>query len=44
MVQLELDEESPKIDTPIPSSMVTAIADPRNLQCRTGSQYVSQWA
>jgi hypothetical protein len=43
-VQPELDEESPETDAPIPSSMVIATADPRDLQCRTGSQSVSQWA
>jgi hypothetical protein len=29
--QPELDEESPETDAPIPSSMVTAIAGPRDL-------------
>jgi hypothetical protein len=43
-VQPELDEESSETDAPIPSSMVTATADPRDLQHRTGSQSVSQWA
>jgi hypothetical protein len=43
-VQPELDEKSPKTDAPIPSSMVIAITDPQYLQCRTGSQSVSQWA
>jgi hypothetical protein len=41
-VQPELDEESPETDAPISSVMVTAIVDPRDLQCRTGSQSVSQ--
>jgi hypothetical protein len=36
-VQPELDEESPETDAPIHSSMVTATADPRDLQCHTGS-------
>jgi hypothetical protein len=40
----ELDEESPETDAPIPYAMVTATADPRNFQHRTGSQSVSQWA
>jgi hypothetical protein len=43
-VEPELDEESPETDAPIPSAMVTATADPRDLQCRTGSQSISQWA
>jgi hypothetical protein len=43
-VQPELDEESPETDALIPSSIVTAIADPRDLQHCTGSQFVSQWA
>jgi hypothetical protein len=34
-VQPELDEESPETNAPIPSSMVTATADPRDLQRRT---------
>jgi hypothetical protein len=42
-VQPEVDEESPETDAPIPSSMVTATADPQDLQRRTGSQSVSQW-
>jgi hypothetical protein len=33
----------PETDTLIPSAMVTATADPRDLQCRTGSQFVLQW-
>jgi hypothetical protein len=41
-VQPKLDEESPDTDAPIPSAMVTATADPRDLQCRTGSQSVLQ--
>jgi hypothetical protein len=44
MVEPELDEESPKIDAPIPSAMVIVIADPQDLQCRIGSQSISQWA
>jgi hypothetical protein len=43
-VKPELDEEPPETDAPIPSLMVTATADPRDLQCCTKSQYVSQWA
>jgi hypothetical protein len=43
-VQPELDEESSGTDAPIPNSMVTATADPRDLQYRTGSQSISQWA
>jgi hypothetical protein len=43
-VQPELDEESPETDAPIPSAMVTATADPQDLQRRTRSQSVSQWA
>jgi hypothetical protein len=42
-VQPELDEESLETDAPIPSSIVTATADPRDLQRRAGSQSVSQW-
>jgi hypothetical protein len=36
MVQPELDKESPDTDAPIPSVMITAAADPRDLQRRTG--------
>jgi hypothetical protein len=36
-VQPELDEESPETDALIPSLMVTATADPRDLQHRIGS-------
>jgi hypothetical protein len=43
-VEPELDEESPETDAPIPSAMVTATTDPRDLQRCTGSQSVSQWA
>jgi hypothetical protein len=43
-VEPELDEESPETDALIPSVMVTATADPRDLQRRTESQSVSQWA
>jgi hypothetical protein len=43
-VEPELDEESPKTDAPIPSAVVTATADPRDLQRRTGLQSISQWA
>jgi hypothetical protein len=43
-VQPELDEDSPETGVPIPSAMVTATADPRDLQRRIGSQSVSQWA
>jgi hypothetical protein len=42
-VQPELDEESLKIDAPIPSSMVSATPDPRDLQRRIVSQSVLQW-
>jgi hypothetical protein len=37
MIEPELDEESPKTDAPIPSVMVTATADPQDLQHRTES-------
>jgi hypothetical protein len=40
MVEPELDEESPETDAPIPSAMVIVIADPRDLQCHTGSQSI----
>jgi hypothetical protein len=43
-VQPELDEESPDTDAPIPSAMVTATTHPRDLQRRTGSSSVSEWA
>jgi hypothetical protein len=43
-VQLELDEESPDTDAHIPSVMVTATIHPRDLQRRTGSSSVSEWA
>jgi hypothetical protein len=43
-VEPELDQESPETDAPIPSAMVTATTDPRDLQRRTGSQSTSQWA
>jgi hypothetical protein len=43
-VEPELDKESPETDAPIPIAMVTATPDPRDLQRRTGSQSVSQWA
>jgi hypothetical protein len=43
-VEPELDEESPKIDAPIPSVMVAATADARDLQRCTESQFGSQWA
>jgi hypothetical protein len=36
-VQPELDEESLETDASIPSLMVTATVDPRDLQCRTRS-------
>jgi hypothetical protein len=42
-VKPELDEESLETDAPIPSAMVTVIADPQDLQRCTGSQYVLQW-
>jgi hypothetical protein len=41
-VQPELDEKSPETDALIPSLMVTATADPRDLQRRTRSQSISQ--
>jgi CheY-like chemotaxis protein len=44
MAQPELDEESPATDALIPILMVTATADPQDLQHCTGSQSVSQWA
>jgi hypothetical protein len=37
--QPELDEKSIEIDAPIPIAIVIAIADPRDLQHRTGSQW-----
>jgi hypothetical protein len=43
-VQLELDEESSDTDAPIPSAMVTATADSRDLQHHTGSQSVLELA
>jgi hypothetical protein len=43
-VQTELDEESTDTDTPIPSAMVTATTDPRDLQRRTRSLSFSEWA
>jgi hypothetical protein len=43
-VQPELDEESPETDALIPSLMMTVVADPQDLQRRTGSQSVSQCA
>jgi hypothetical protein len=43
-VEPELDEESPDTDAPIPSVMVTAIAHPRDLQHRTGSSSILEWA
>jgi hypothetical protein len=36
-VKAELDEESTEIDALIPSAMVTAAANPRDIQRRTGS-------
>jgi hypothetical protein len=36
-VKPELDEESTEIDAPIPSAMVTATANPRDIQRHTGS-------
>jgi hypothetical protein len=41
-VELELDEESSETDALIPSAIVTAIADPRDLQRRTRSQFILQ--
>jgi hypothetical protein len=43
-VQPELDEESPNTDAPIPSVMVTATTHPWDLQRRTGSSSISEWA
>jgi hypothetical protein len=43
-VHPELDEESPNTNAPTPSAMVTAAADPRDLQRRTGLSSVSEWA
>jgi hypothetical protein len=43
-VQPELDEESPDTDALISSAMVTATTHPRDLQRRTGSSSVSEWA
>jgi hypothetical protein len=42
--QPELDEDSSETGAPIPSAIVTATADPRDLQCCTGSQSILQWA
>jgi hypothetical protein len=42
--QSELDDESPDTDAPIPSVMVIAIANHRDLQCRTGSLSILKWA
>ena len=39
----ELDEEDTETDAPIPSHLVTATADHRDLQRRTGSSAVSEW-
>jgi hypothetical protein len=44
IVQPELDEKSPDTDALIPSAMVTAITHPRDLQRRTGSSSISEWA
>jgi hypothetical protein len=41
-VQPELDEDFPETDALISSLMVTATADPQDLQYRTGSQSISQ--
>jgi hypothetical protein len=43
-VQPELDEESLDTNAPIPSAMVTATTHPRDLQRRTGSSSISEWA
>jgi hypothetical protein len=43
-VQPELDEESPDTDAPISSVMVTATTHPWDLQRRTGSSSISEWA
>jgi hypothetical protein len=43
-VQPELDEESPDTDALIPSVMVIATAHPRDLQRRTGSSSILEWA
>jgi hypothetical protein len=44
MVQPKLDEESPDTDAPITSAMMTATADPQDLQCHTGLLSISEWA
>jgi hypothetical protein len=43
-VQPELDEESADTDAPIPSEMVTTTAHHQDLQRRTESSSVSEWA
>jgi hypothetical protein len=43
-VQPEVDEESPDTDALIPSAMVTATTHPRDLQRRTGSSSILEWA
>jgi hypothetical protein len=43
-VEPELDKESSETDALIPSAMVTATADPQDLQRRIGSQSISQLA
>jgi hypothetical protein len=43
-VQPELNEESPDTDALIPSAMVTTTTHPQDLQCRTGSSSISEWA
>jgi hypothetical protein len=40
-VEPKLDEEFRETDAPIPSAMVTTIADPQDFQHHTGSQSVS---
>jgi hypothetical protein len=41
-VEPKLDEKSPETDAPIPSAMVTATADHRDLQHCTGPQSILQ--
>jgi hypothetical protein len=43
-VQPKIDEESPDTDAPIPSAMVTTTTHPRDLQRRTRSSSISEWA
>jgi hypothetical protein len=43
-VQPKIDEESPDTDAPIPSAMVTTTTHPQDLQRRTRSSSISEWA